>query len=253
MIDINNRAFAYGDGVFETCKVQRGDVPWWRRHRARLRGGCEALGIGWDDVSTRLDSGRDAILAEHHDADWLKLVVARASSGRGYKRTTTDAQLYWTAGTMTPWAPRISIVEFVTNPNTNPQLAGIKHLNRLPEVLASDRADPINGNDVLTTDLNHRVVCASSSNFFAVIDGCIVTPPINTAGVKGIMREWVCEVDDVQIRALSRGLLAMASECFLTNAIRGVVSVDRIVGRELPVPTPVADRLRTKLGETEWA
>ncbi|MEO1581709.1 MAG: aminotransferase class IV [Pseudomonadota bacterium] len=253
MIDIYNRAFAYGDGVFETCKVHEGDVPWWPRHRVRLQMGCETLGIGWEDVSARLDSGRDTILAEHPDADWLKLVVARASSGRGYKRTTTDAELYWAAGTMTPWAPRISIVEFVTNPNSNARLAGIKHLNRLPEVLASDCADPVNGNDVLTTDVDDRVVCASSSNFFAVIDGCIVTPSIETAGVRGIMREWVCEVDDVQIRALSRGLLMMASECFLTNAIRGIVSVDRIESRKLLAHTPVADRLRIRLGETEWA
>ncbi|MEM6819666.1 MAG: aminotransferase class IV [Pseudomonadota bacterium] len=250
---MRNRAFAYGDGVFETCKVREGVVPWWPRHLVRLRKGCDVLGIAWEAVATALDDGRDATLRDHPEANWLKLVVARASTGRGYKRVTDDAELFWTAGTATPWAERLAITEFVKNPNINAQLAGIKHLNRLPEVLTSDAADQANGIEILTTDSSNRVVCASSSNVFAVIDGCILTPRIDAVGVRGVMRDWVCEVEDVQVRALSRGLLSMASECFLTNAIRGIVSVDRIEDRRLSESTPVADGLRTRLGQTVWA
>lgn len=247
-LDLDNRGLAYGDGLFETCRVVSGQIPWWDRHERRLRQGCERLAIDFDSIANRLPDQRDRALFENPDADWLKLIVTRQAAGRGYAPATDDANCFWSTGKLTRWPDRVSLDRYITLAGSAPTLAGVKHLNRLPDVLAARESS-----SAILTDAQGRLVCAGSANLFAVIDGRLMTPAIVSHGVAGIMREWVCENESVDVRPMSFGLLSLASECFVTNAIRGIVSIERLPNRAMSMATPVADRLRDQLQNSTWA
>lgn len=247
-LDLNNRGLAYGDGLFETCRVVNGRIPWWARHERRLRQGCERLAIDFDSIANRLAEQRDRALLDSPDADWLKLIVTRQAAGRGYAPATDAADCFWSTGKHTLWPERVSLDRYITLTGSAPSLAGVKHLNRLPDVMAARESS-----SAILTDFEGRLVCAGSANLFAVIDGRLVTPTIVSHGVAGIMREWVCENESVSVRPMSVGLLSLASECFVTNAIRGIVSVERLPNRAMSAATPVADRLREELQNSTWA
>ena len=85
------------------------------------------------------------------------------------------------------------------------------------------------------------------SNVFVVIGQQVLTPDVSRAGVAGVMRRFVCDTTRVVTTRVSRGALQRASEVFVTNALRGVVSLAHADGRELPASTPVADSLRDAL------
>jgi 4-amino-4-deoxychorismate lyase len=131
----------------------------------------------------------------------------------------------------------------------NPLLAGIKHLNRLEQVLAGTELRDTAADEGLMRSTDDRVVCATAANVFMVRNGELLTPQISDCGVSGVMREVVlrkaaalglhaavgdCTLDD----------LARADECFLTNAVRGIRPVGRVEGLKDFGPGEVTARLR---------
>ena len=125
-----------------------------------------------------------------------------------------------------------------------PRLAGLKHLNRLEQVLArAEWADPAIA-EGLMLDTAGRVVCATMANVFAVIDGALVTPALDRCGVAGVAR---AEVLATQVRAQVRDLrldeLLDADEVFLTSSVRGILPV-QAVGDKVFAPGPVTRALQ---------
>jgi 4-amino-4-deoxychorismate lyase len=116
-------------------------------------------------------------------------------------------------------------------------LAGIKHLNRLHQVLARAEADARGLDEGLCGFDDGQLVCATAANLFAVVDGELRTPPVTEAGVAGVCRAalladpWFGR--DIRCTAVSREDLGRASEIFLTNAVRGVLAVRRCGSREV--------------------
>jgi 4-amino-4-deoxychorismate lyase len=107
-------------------------------------------------------------------------------------------------------------------------LAGIKHLNRLEQVVArAEWSDPSVAEGLLR-DRAGRAICATAANLFAVVDGCLVTPDLSRCGVEGVTRAWVMARRDVQVRDLPARDLDRASELFLSSSLRGILPVARI-------------------------
>jgi 4-amino-4-deoxychorismate lyase len=117
----------------------------------------------------------------------------------------------------------------------NPRLAGIKHLNRLEQVLAcAEWKDPAIAEGLMSA-VDGRIVCATAANVFLVRDGCLVTPEIRDCGVAGVMRGLVLAAArelaiETEVRSVNIGDLDAAEEVFLTNAITGVRPVGEILG-----------------------
>lgn len=235
---IDDRGATYGDGLFETMRAHRGDVPWWARHWARLSRGAEALRITLPDEGTAHAVAR-GVLDEHQPDCVLKLRVARAGAGRGYAPAPGDAAASIHASThpLSPSPDAIRLRWCSTRLAIQPVLAGHKHCNRLEQVLARLEWDhaPAGERDAfdgLMCSTRGDVVCAVSANVFVHVDGRWLTPCVDRCGVAGVMRGWVVEQLDVQQRRILPAHVERADAVFLTNAVRGILPVARLGPRQ---------------------
>ena len=229
-IDSLHRATAYGDGLFETIAVIDGRARLLSLHLDRLRAGCHRLAIDVDENTLREEiqnavaKGREGV---------LKIIVARAGAERGYRAQpaagshrllqffsqTIDNNFAECAGAILHLCrQRLS---------QQPVLAGLKHLNRLEQVLArSEWCDP-GITEGLMLDTHAHVIEAVSSNIFWVRDGEVFTPVLQQCGVAGVMRRVVMEYLQITVQEKNCTLddLYAAQEIFITNSLRGIQPV----------------------------
>lgn len=248
-LDAGDRGLAYGDGLFETMRVANGRLPWWPAHRARLQRGAAALGIALPD-SAWLD-GELARFAATAGADAvLKLVLTRGTGGRGYA-PPTDAEptlalsLHPAPSSVDePLVMRWCALRMAIQP----ALAGLKHLNRLEQVLArAEWRDP-GIHEGLLLDARGRVACATAANVFALVDGRWLTPRVDECGVAGVARAWVLANAPGAAEAdLVPADLEAAEAVFLCNAVRGILPVGRLGERRWP-PHAGLEALREAMG-----
>lgn len=248
-IAADDRGVAYGDGLFETMRAHSGDVPWWDAHWTRLRAGAERLRIPLPDEalvrneSRQLLSGEDAV---------LKLIVTRGSGGRGYA-PADDAAPTWVVcrHPLPPAAAEgIALRWCETRLAMQPLLAGMKHCNRLEQVLAraewndlpAQERDAVEGL-MLSTDGD--VVCATAANLFVLRGERWWTPPVDRCGVAGVCRAWALRELDAAESRLDVTDIEQADAIFLCNAVRGILPVAKLGGREwTPHPRILAARER---------
>jgi 4-amino-4-deoxychorismate lyase len=245
-----DRAMEFGDGLFETIAVRDNRPRLLPRHLERLADGCARLGIPAPDQP--LLKAEIARAARIPGVGVLKLIVSRGAGGRGYATDPEAPCRRWLAALSSRARPARNAIDGVavrtlaTRLAEQPLLAGLKHLNRLEQVLARrELADPGIG-EGLMLDTAGRVVCGTMSNVYAVLDGEIVTPSLERAGVAGVVRAalldaWREEGTPVVVRDLDSGELARASEMFLSNALIGVWPVASLDGHRY-LPGPVARR-----------
>lgn len=250
-----DRGLNYGDGLFETMRLVDGAVRHLDRHLERLLAGCRSLGMpAIDERPLRREI--DTIARAQADGA-LKLVVTRGVGQRGYRAAGAELPVR-----ILSWSPvrpadeaaskaGVRLRVCVTRASENAALAGLKHLNRLDNVLArSEWSDPEVA-EGLMLDSRDRVVGGTMSNVFAVRSQILRTPRIERAGVRGVMRTLVVDAArDLGIAIeeceLSTADIAAADEIFLTNAIIGLWPVRQFELRALPVG-PVTLRLQDKL------
>jgi 4-amino-4-deoxychorismate lyase len=232
-----DRGLAYGDGVFETIAVVGGEPRHWDRHVARLLGGCQRLGIP-PPAESILASEIRPLLSDAAQAV-LKVIVTRGEGGRGYRpaadpEPTRIMSLHdwpkslagWTTTGVDVWVCR-------TRLGRNPALAGIKHLNRLEQVLASREWPDDRYAEGLMLDETGLLVEGTRTNVFMVSSGRALTPELTHCGVAGIMREIIIRAFSelgvtVEVRNLSLEAALEADELFVCNSVIGVWPVKRI-------------------------
>ena len=251
-----DRGLLYGDGVFETLVVEQGVPRFWQRHMTRLRAGCRRLGIAGVDTGTLYEEA--GVLLAGHERCVLKIVITRGMGGRGYAtggcgQPTRILQRHAAPGypdTYRHEGVRVRLCQ--SRLSHNPRLAGIKHLNRLEQVLARSEWDDPDIQEGLVCDVDGRLVEGTMSNVFLLAKGTLLTPELSRCGVAGIMRSVVMELAGqqglpVQSMAISADGLAQADEVFLTNSLIGIWPVRRIDARAYPVG-PVTRQLQVALG-----
>ena len=192
--DLQDRGLNYGDGLFETMLVQDGKACFWPQHWARLVEGCQRLKIPATDEAAVLDAARDALTGRQEGV--LKLVLTRGTGGRGYR--PPDQPRPWLGISVydRPDYPETWYEEGIfarvcsTRLGHNPQLAGIKHLNRLEQVMArSEWQDEYQEGLMLDTD--NRVIEGVMSNLFLISGDMLVTPELDRCGVRGVLRDRI--------------------------------------------------------------
>jgi 4-amino-4-deoxychorismate lyase len=251
-VSARDRGLNYGDGLFETMRLADHAVRHLDRHLARLAQGCERLGISHVDFAAL--NHEIASIARTLSDGALKLVVTRGSGPRGYRPAGTERPTRVLA-----WSPpRVADasastdgvrVRYCTTPaSVNVALAGVKHLNRLDCVLARSEWSDTGIAEGLMRDSHGAIVGGTMSNVFAVRGETIVTPRIDRAGVKGIMRGIVIEAARaaglvVEEQALTAAHLAAADELFLTNTLIGIWPIRALEDRHLD-PGPITRRLQ---------
>lgn len=250
----SSRALHYGDGVFRTVLYAQGQLVDWDRHLIKLAADCAALQLAMPAASQLLAEARQAVGAAR-DAI-VKIIVARAAGGRGY-RSTGDASERWVIASAAPVSNpaalrdgiRIDVSRIALA--TQPLLAGIKHLNRLEQVLAS-RDWPEGVDERLLCDAQGSVVCGTRSNLFCVAGKRLLTPALNQCGIAGIMRSKLIELAptlglEVSIQPLTLDELQAADEVFICNAVIGLWPVSALGARRWPAPGMHTQRLMQAL------
>jgi len=256
-LPIDDRGLHYGDGLFETILVRGGVPRFLDAHLERLRHGLEALAIDFAAADAlRAEIARAAALAPPLAV--LKIIVTRGSAvRRGYRPSRQESARRIV--TLWPTAPlerdlTLRGVELSVSPLPLPgfsPFAGLKHLNRLENVLASLQAGEADAFESLMLAASGQVISGISSNVFVVKAGGILTPPVDRVGVAGVMRRIVLrEAPRLGIVAQEQGLtledVRTADGMFITNARIGVVPVRR-VGEHVFGMTEIATRLRNTI------
>lgn len=243
-VPATDRGLFFGDGVFETIRVSDGAPRHLDRHLARLADGLARLGIETVPADTLRDEAR--MIVAGADRAVLKIIVTRGSGGRGYAAPPNPRPRRILV--LNPWRGRgaadyeqgVAVRWCETRLAVNPRLAGIKHLNRLEQVLARGEWDDSGIAEGLVLDTAGRVVEATAANLFLVEGGRLVTPDLSRCGVAGVMRAVVMEHarrDGVGAlcETVSPDRVAAADELFLTNSLAGVLPVGRLGGKPFPV------------------
>ena len=226
----DDRGLAYGDGLFETIACDQGRFLLWERHLQRLRAGCERLALPVPDTDAlRVEAER---LRRSRLRGVLKILLTRGSGGRGYcppEPPRPRRILSWhalPAYTRTQAESGVRVRDCRIPMPIQPRLAGLKHCNRLDQVLARAEWRDEAIAEGLMYDPDGRAIGGVMSNLFLVRDGRLLTPDLSRAGVAGCMRAEILPAAtalnlEVQITDIRRADVAAADELFLTNSLFG--------------------------------
>ncbi len=251
-LDALDRGLHYGDGLFETLRIRAGRPRLWSAHVARLAHGCERLGLPLPAEALLRDEA-DQLCGGMADGV-LKIVLTRGPGGRGYRPPHDVAPTRLLAVFPAPvHAPEyatqgVAVRLCDTRLGHSPALAGLKHLNRLEQVLARAEWDDPDIAEGLMQDIEGNIIEGTMSNLFVVQGERLRTPALSRCGVAGVMRAQVMAAAAAQGIAVEEGRLglkelAAADELFLTNSVIGLWPVRRFEGNDYAAPGPLTARL----------
>jgi 4-amino-4-deoxychorismate lyase len=242
-----DRGLAYGDGVFRTLLARDGVLLHWKRHYAKLAHDCGALGMACpEEAVLRCDAL--AVLGAGGECA-VKIVVTRGVGERGYRfaASSQPTRIVYAAAVQNERhgyardgirvrACRLALAR-------QPVLAGVKHLNRLENVLArAEWSDPGIVEGLMNDDLGN-VIGGTMTNLFLVRDGKLLTPALTQCGVAGVTRERVIALAarhglECEVRSLRWEEVASADEVFVVNSLAGLWPVRALEARRW-APGPI--------------
>lgn len=235
--DVADRAFSYGDGIFETVNVIEGRIPLWKYHLQRIEKSCHKLSINVDQALSQIEDFLQQNVFSDSDSKTLKIIISRGCTERGYGAPSDLAANWYAfvfpkASTKQPFTGtvqgQILTVSHVALAN-QPLLAGVKHLNRLEQILAKQALNDSDYSDALMLDQKGNVIETIMANVFWLKNGVIYTPELTQQGVEGVVRSWLMDQDTpYEIGRYPLEDLLSADECFITNSLMGVKSIEGI-------------------------
>lgn len=253
-LSLLDRGLAYGDGLFETLSVTHGVPRLLSRHLARLQSGAQRLGLPLDIPTLTAEL---AAFCRELGNGVAKLIITRGEGLRGYAPPAEcQARRILLGSPPASYPPGnaeqgVRLFPCQTRLAEQPALAGLKHLNRLEQVIArGEWQDPAYA-EGLMCDSSGRVIEGVYSNLFLVRDGQLLTAELSRCGVAGVMRaellaQAVALGVDVQVRDISRDELLAADEVFLCNSLYGIWPVRELQGHDWPVG-PLTRKLQASI------
>jgi 4-amino-4-deoxychorismate lyase len=234
------RALDYGDGLFETMRYESGSVELWRYHLSRLQLGADRLGILQDvgTIETEMQQFLEYLHAQDISKGVIKLRLIRGGDQRGYAPEANSE--HWRIFELFEGLPQWGMAETAMLCDhrlaIHPQLAGIKHLNRLDQVLAAKEVVEAPVSTGLMLDAQGSLRCGIDSNIYLELQDKILTPPLNNSGVAGVFRSYMIDTlcIDLDIPLVEQEIdlkqLASSSGLWLSNAVKGLRPVGSILG-----------------------
>ncbi len=243
VLGITDRGLQYGDGLFETIAVGDGRAGLWDRHLARLADGCRRLAMAMPDRQLLHDEMQR--VAGDGTRAVVKIILTRGSGARGYRPDGSALPTRIVQGLPWPQHPPEAARDGVRarwctlRLARQPRLAGLKHLNRLEQVLARAewRDEYAEG---LMCDSAGLVIEGTMSNLFIVHQGVVTTPDLSESGVAGVVRAEVLVRAPtlgipVAVQAVTPAMVEAAEELFLTNSLIGVWPIRQLETRNYVV------------------
>lgn len=235
-IPVTDRGLQFGDGVFETIRIHQGKAVWWQQHIDRLLDGCRRLHFsGLPDVMTLQKEVNELLAGCKTGA--IKIIITRGNSNGGYaaaEDSIPNRVMVFTPGLRHQSMAEQGIVLGVCEqPISGSQsLSGVKHLNRLEQVLARLECQKNNWDEGLMLDDRHRVIEGCMSNLFIWQKDRLFTPLLKHTGIKGICRERIillAEENGLKVEQceLDLGDLQHSDGLFVSNSLIGIWPVVR--------------------------
>lgn len=234
-----DRGLSYGDGVFRTLRTRAGEPVWWTDHYVTLARDCASLGLVCPAQNMLLDEVKT--VAQGADRV-IKITLTRGKGARGYRPPDAPSPTRIVAASLLPdhaqqTAHGVSVRWCSLRLARQAELAGIKHLNRLQNVLArKEWNDPSIAEGLLCDDTG-AVIGGTMTNLFVMRGGELLTPDLSLSGIDGVTRSRVLRaakmhaVESRICRLETTDILA-ADEVFLGNSIAGLWRVVRLEDRQ---------------------
>ena len=234
-LPLPDRGLNFGDGLFETMLFAQNRLFYRDYHLARLERGVVAL--GFSDCLTLVNEYLSVVVEElkssSHGQYSVRLTLTRGDGPRGYTpganctpRVIVSAQHLEQDWRQRPSAATMDIAAICWS--HQPQLAGLKHLNRLEQVLAARERIDKSVDELIMLDEHASVISTISGNIFAVIDDVLITPKLNKCGIEGTRRRLILESWSKKIGVETRESmlnveqLHQSTELFFCNSLIGL-------------------------------
>lgn len=232
-----DRGVQFGDGCFTTARIHAGKILMFAAHRHRLEESCTRLliqGMNWQALESEMIHA-----ASTRQSGVLKVIITRGAGGRGYSPAgcvepqrlimLSDAPARYPALRQSGAKLSLSPIRL----SRNPLLAGIKHLNRLEQVLIRAALDQTDADEAVVLDTNGMLVECCAANLFWRKGSQLYTPDLHYSGVNGLQRQALMhrfEAQGMRVNEVQQPVevLAEADEVFITNALMPVLPVRQI-------------------------
>ncbi len=239
-----DRGFSYGDGVFRTIKVVQGLPEHWPVHYQTLVKDCSAIGIVCPSAEVFINDFEQLFSIEELVAV-AKIIITRGEGARGYAPPAITNPLRVMIKSSLPDYPQENFSEGVslhlceTRIGHQPKLAGVKHLNRLENVLARMEWHDPKVVEGLMLDMNSNVIECTAANIFARFKDILMTPALDQCGVSGITRKQILARAQALnltpvIETISLKKLLTADEVVICNSLFGVWQVRQLENKQWP-------------------
>ncbi|GAA0212382.1 aminodeoxychorismate lyase [Kangiella japonica] len=231
-VSASDRGLLYGDGFFTTMKVRHNQVEHWPLHIERISFSATRLKFPAIDIQLLEHDIAHFIDSQAESNGVIRLTITRGTGSRGYrapKNPVIKRILSWSdfAPSFDDVKSGVELIVCETPYSVNSALAGVKHLNRLEQVLAQEEvAESCFDGIMLAKDL---IVGGTKTNIYFYREGVWLTPKLHDAGVDGTLRRWLLAThSDFNQANLGLDILSDAKHCMVSNALHGLVPVTKI-------------------------
>ena len=237
-----DRGFAYGDGVFRTLVMREGLPENWPQHYQKLVADCSAIGIVCPSAELIMNDLQQLFLLNDLSENQVaiaKIIVTRGEGNRGYTPPAITAPMRVVVKSPMPNYPEsrfndgVNLIVCETRLALQPRLAGIKHLNRLENVLARMEWHSPDIADGIFLDINDNVIECTAANIFVRFGDTLITPSLTQCGVAGVTRQRIIELAHtlaltIVVETLSLEKLLSADEVIICNSLYGAWQVKTV-------------------------
>ena len=243
-----DRQALFGDGFFTTGLIESGSVLHLERHLQRLQESAKRLSFPVLDL-TQIDH-EIKLATRNCQKAIFRLSIGRSQKERGYGISTS--QQISSSLILSPWIrPPKTPCELIfadTPASVNPLFAGIKHTNRLDNVLAASECHSATQESLLCNE--ELVISGSRSNLFVYTEGGWTTPKLDMAGIAGLTRSRLlaeAKVNNLTILEanITKQQVVDCEAAFVTNSLWGMWPVSKIGNK--PLATQLSHDLQSRL------
>ena len=247
-ISVFNRNMQYGDGLFETCVAKDNQILFWDKHLLRLNIGCDKLKIKKIEESIWLEDIKKALSFSSKKNCIIKLILSRGNSQRGYSYPDDilPVRVVIVSEIIKSQSKQSFSLEYAQSGyHSNPNLAGIKHCNRIEQILA--RAT-MKEDEAIMLDENKNIISVTQGNIYFIFGKRLLTPKLDRCGVIGSRRSLILELAksiglDIQEEEVSMIQAQKADEVFISNSLIGIQSVSSIEDCQLS-SSSITDKIK---------
>lgn len=246
-IDARDRGLQYGDGLFETIAFRHQRLELLDGHLARLQLGCKRLNLSLNATDINAIKAELALITASLDTDTvIKIILTRGVGGRGYQYAENTPVTRIISSHPLPEYPasyQQGVVVRLCHQRLalNPQLAGIKHLNRLEQVVARNEWRDHTVAEGLMLDSSDLLIEGTMSNILLFRKGRLLTPDLSQCGINGVMRGFLLDHARQQGWPVAETQLTLddlltADEALLCNSVIGIWPIRQLIEHELKWP-----------------